>query len=188
MAQPRLSVADTALLVIDMQERLKPTLPQWDRTLRRIRALAQVASILKLPVAATEQSPGSLGPTVEPLRAELLQTGPIFEKTQFSAATAEVESWLAAHGRTNVILCGIEGHVCVLQTALDFCQRGTQTFHCTDAIDCSQPDQFSGALTRMERAGSVATGMTSAIYELMGNAKHPAFRDCLRVVKSGLSG
>lgn len=188
MAQPRLTVADSALLVIDMQERLKPTMPSWDRTLRRIHAVVQAAAILKLPIATTEQSPASLGPTVEPLRTELLRIGPLFEKTQFSAATPEVETWLRSHRRSSLIICGIEAHVCVLQTVLDFCQRGIQTFHCTDAIDCSQPDQTTGALSRMERAGSVPTGMTSAIYELMNDAKHPSFRECLRVVKAGLAG
>jgi nicotinamidase-related amidase len=106
------------------------------------------------------------------------------EKTRFSACIDLVDQQLASWRRGTILLCGIEAHVCVLQTVLDLHTQGRQCFVCSDAVSSSQRDQMPPAYRRMERAGAVVTGVMSAMYELLGDAGHPAFRGCLSLAKA----
>jgi nicotinamidase-related amidase len=106
------------------------------------------------------------------------------EKTRFSACVELVEEQLQTWRRNSVLICGIEAHVCVLQTVLDLQAAGRQCFVCTDAISASQRDQIPHALQRMTRAGAIQTGVMSSLYELLGDAAHPKFRDCLSLAKA----
>ena len=89
-----------------------------------------------------------------------------------------------AWNRGSVLVCGIEAHVCVLQSVLDLQESGRQCFVCTDAVSSSQREQIGPALTRMERAGAVSTGVMSALYELLIDSSHPAFKACLDLAKA----
>jgi nicotinamidase-related amidase len=94
-----------------------------------------------------------------------------------------VREQLEIANRSHVLICGIEAHVCVLQTALDMHANGLETFLVSDAVSAGQPDQIPWAIQRMQRAGTVVTGIVSAMYELMRDATHPAFRTCLGLAK-----
>jgi nicotinamidase-related amidase len=83
-----------------------------------------------------------------------------------------------------VLVCGVEAHVCVLQTVLDLQAGGRQAFVCTDAVSASQRDQIQPALARMGAAGAVMTGVLSAMYELLGDCANENFRACLELAKS----
>jgi hypothetical protein len=82
-----------------------------------------------------------------------------------------------------VLVCGVEAHVCVLQSVLDLVAAGWTVFYATDAISSGQVDQVAPAFRRMERAGALPTGTLGAMYELMGDAAHPAFKDILALAK-----
>jgi len=173
----------TVLLVIDVQQRLMPTLADGPRCVTNCVALLEMATALELPVVVTEQNPAGLGRTVEDIARAIPATALRVEKSLFSAFVPEVRSTLLGLGRPDVLVCGIEAHVCVLQSVLDLLADGFRAFAVTDAITAGQPDQIAPALRRMESAGAVPTGVVSAMYELMRDARHPAFRRCLGIAK-----
>ena len=182
-----LSADRAALLVIDVQERFAGSIAGWPALLERIAALCDGERALGLPVAATEQYVKGLGRTVEPVKAAIGAGAPLIEKMRFSALTPEIRNWFDRTGRSQLILCGIEAHVCVLQTALDARRAGVSTWLATDAISAGQPDQVAPALHRMQRAGCTPTGTVSCLYEMAGTAEHPAFKAVLNAAKRALS-
>ena len=146
--------------------------------------LLRMAETLELPVVVTEQYPRGLGGTVPEVAAAIPEGVEILEKTRFSAITPEVEERLRAHARNTVLVCGIEAHICVLQTVLDLRATGRDVFFATDAISAGQRDQIPHAFRRMEAAAAVPTGCMSALYELMADKEHPRFRRCLELAKA----
>jgi nicotinamidase-related amidase len=184
MPIPRLQIDDAAVLVIDMQERLMPTIVDADKVTHNCATLLQLAEVLGMPYLVTEQYPTGLGRTVEAITAAMEDQSRRIEKTTFSAGADIVLEQLHAWGRSSVIVCGLEAHVCVLQTVLDLQANGRQCFVCTDAVSAAQRDQIPHAYRRMDRAGAVLTGVLPTIYELLQDAKHPAFRACLDLAKA----
>ncbi|MFM1935716.1 MAG: hypothetical protein RI990_675 [Planctomycetota bacterium] len=183
MPIPRLCPASTTLLVIDVQERLMPTIAAAPRVEANCAILAQAAGVLGIPVICSEQYVRGLGHTVPPVREALPPGALVVEKTRFSALTDEVRAALQSSGRPNVLICGVEAHVCVLQTALDLLGSGWRVFHATDAISSGQRDQVEPAFRRIEAAGAVPTGTLGAMYELVRDASHPTFRHLLALAK-----
>lgn len=183
MPIPRLAPSNALLLIIDIQEAFVGHIGELDRIATNAAIMSEAAGVLDVPVIVTEHAPGSLGRTLATVREGLPAGTPLFEKTRFSACVPETVQAIHRLGRPNVLLCGIEAHVCVLQTALDLLASGFQAFHLTDAIGASQPMQIAPAFRRMERAGSLPTGTLSAIYELMADARNPAFKPCLSLAK-----
>lgn len=183
MPIPRLTPTNTVLMVVDIQEAFHGHIDDFERVKVNASILCRAARELSVPVVVTEHYPQGLGRSVPELRESLPPGTPVFEKVKFSAMVPEVSQALLRLGRPNVLLCGIEAHVCVMQTSLDLLASGIQSFHATDAISAGQPQQIGPALRRIERAGSMPTGCLASIYELMGDARHPAFRSCLALAK-----
>jgi len=182
MPIPRLRLEHAALLLIDVQEKLMPTIVDADRMVRGCVLAARMAGVLGMPAILTEQNPRALGGTVDALKRELGACQPI-EKMRFSAWVPEVRQRLDAAGRSQAIICGIEAHVCVLQTVLDLQAAGLESFLISDAVSAGQASQIPRAIDRMQRAGAVVTGLVSAMYELIADASHPSFRACLPIAK-----
>ena len=175
MPPARLSAADSALLVIDVQEKLLPFIPQTPELLLNLTFLLDAARLLDVPVLATEQYPKGLGPT-NPAIAERLPAN-LPAKVAFScAAVPEVTAGLNQRNRTVVLLAGIETHVCVLQTALDLLERGRTVFVAADAVAGRFARDHELALRRMERAGAVLTTVETAAFEWLGSAGAPQFK------------
>jgi hypothetical protein len=124
-----------------------------------------------------------LGPTVASIAGRLPAGTPRVEKTRFSAVVPETERFLRDHRRPTVLVCGVEAHVCVLQTTLDLLARGWSVFLATDAISSGQPDQIGPAFARMHAAGATFTGTLGALYELVGDASDSRFRAILPLAK-----
>ncbi len=177
---------DTALLVIDVQERLLPAIRDRERVVWNIRRLIDAAKILNLTVAATEQYPKGLGTTAA-LLAERL--GPRLEKLMFSCreCTPLVEGWRQA-GIHRVLLCGIETHVCVQQTALDLLGLGFRVYVAVDAVGSRYEVDYLTALRRMELCGAVLTTAESAMFEWCVRAGTPEFREISRLAKEAPPG
>lgn len=184
MPIPRLHPASTVLLVVDIQERFATTVERFDRVVENGAILARMAGHLGIPVVVTEQYPARLGATVAAVKEALPPGSHCLEKTRFSSLVPQVAALLASAHRANVLVCGIEAHVCVLQTVLDLVAAGYQAFHVTDAISASQLGQVEPAFRRMERAGSLPTGVLSCMYELLGDSTNPAFKRCLDLAKA----
>lgn len=187
MSIPRLTQDATALFVIDVQGALMPTLADRERLTANCAALLRMAVVLGLPTVVTEHYVKGLGPSVPEVAACFPGDDParfaLVEKTRFSAYVPGVAEALRRFERPNVLVCGIEAHVCVLQAVLDLQDAGYRAFFATDAISAGQRDQIEPAFRRMEAAGAVPTGVVSAMYELMEDARHPRFKDCLDIAK-----
>lgn len=170
---PRLTAADSTLLVIDAQEKLLAAIPDVPRLLLNLSFLVDAARAQSVPVLATEQYPKGLGPTHAAIADRLPADRPT--KVVFGCGgVPEVMDRLA--GRSAVLLAGIEAHVCVLQTALDLLDRGLRVFVAADAVASRDEGDRDVALRRMDRAGVVLTTTETAAFEWLGTAASPAFK------------
>ena len=178
MAEPKLvRAADSALVVIDIQERLASVMPAREAVVRGTGILLQAAARLQIPVWFTEQYPKGLGSTVAEVGALLPQAAQRVEKTCFSACAALPLT------RPQVVLAGMEAHVCVLQTALELAAAGQEVFVAADAI-CSRTEaNHANALTRLQNAGVVVTNTESVIFEWLRDAAHEHFRAISKLIR-----
>ncbi len=176
-----LSTPSSVLLVVDVQEKLIPLIPHHRRLIWNIQRLLQAAQVLEVPAVGTEQYPKGLGPTVEPLR-ELL--GPVPEKLSFSCAGCEpfVEQ-LDVESRWQVVVAGIETHVCVQQTVLDLLARGFEPYVVADAVGARGELDHQIALRRMEAAGATVTTTESVMFEWCQRAGTPQFKQISQLVR-----
>jgi len=178
MAEAKLVRAeDSALVLIDVQDRLAAAMAARDEVVRRAGILLEAAGRLKMPVVLTEQYPKGLGATVAELASKLPEGTMRLEKTAFSACAA------LALSRPQVVLAGMEAHVCVLQTALELAAAGRDVFVVEDAI-CSRAEaNRRNALDRMRAAGVVVTNTESVVFEWLRDAAHAEFRELARLVR-----
>jgi nicotinamidase-related amidase len=179
--QFRLKVEDTALLVVDIQEKLLPKIMQSGEVLRNASFLVNAAKVLGVPVIATEQYPKGLGPTVEPIRG-LLTT--VWEKKTFSAvAEGGALDFLKSDARIKVVVVGIEAHICVMQTVLDLLNQGFHVFVCVDAVSSRYAIDVKIALKRMQQAGAILVTAETCVYEWLETAANPAFKEISGMVQ-----
>ena len=169
----------TALVVVDVQEAFRPVVRDFERVARNAGVLVQGARALGIPVVATEQYPRGLGATV-PEVAEHLDGAEPVEKTVFSAAAAE---GFDLDGRDQALLCGIESHVCVSQTAHDLLDRGVEVHVARDAVSSRSEENSELGLHKMESAGAVLTSVETALFELLGEAGSEEFKTVQRLIK-----
>ncbi|MDA7887356.1 isochorismatase family protein [Mariniblastus sp.] len=170
---------DTAIIVIDAQEKLMPLIQNQDQIQCNIIKLLRGAKALGVISAATEQYPRGLGATVEPIRNELEPNEffPIAEKTMFSVRQCEpLLKKLSKSGVQNLLLCGIETHICIAQSALDLMSLGFRTFICADAVGSRNSLDHQLGINRMEGSGAVITTTEAAIFELCMDSKNQAFK------------
>jgi nicotinamidase-related amidase len=176
-----MSAADTGLLVIDVQEKLLPLIPAADALVRNIAFLIDAARQLGLTVQATEQYPKGLGPTVAELARRLPERP---DKLAFSscAVPSVVEAFHRA-ARPKVLLAGIETHVCVLHTALDLLALDFRVYVAVDAVGSRYAIDHETALRRLENAGAILTTSEAAVFEWVGGAGTPQFKEISRLVQ-----
>ena len=175
---------DTALLVVDMQERLLPSIRQGAVVTWNVRRLIDGARILGLEVAATEQYPKGLGPTAAVLAQRL---GEIPSKLTFSCGECGgIFRRLAAGGRLKVLVVGVETHVCVQQTVLDLLADGFRVYVAVDAVGSRFEGDYRTALRRMEAAGATLTTTEAALFEWCEVAGTPEFKQISQLVREEL--
>jgi nicotinamidase-related amidase len=167
----------TALVVVDVQEAFRKAIPDFEDVARRTATLVEGARILGLPAIVTEQYPKGLGRTVDEVG---LDGEPVLEKTVFPASRAE---GFDLGGRDQVLVCGIEAHVCVHQTVEDLRASGVEVHVCADAVSSRDPRNKAIALDRAERAGAVPTTVEMALLELCGRAGTDEFKAVQRLIK-----
>ena len=179
-----LDVENSLLVVIDVQQRLLSAMPDGVATdlVHQTGVLMQAANGLSVPIIVTEQYPKGLGSTVEPLQAYLLKVEPI-EKTCFACTGADdFMSGLRNSHRRQIVLVGMEAHICVLQTALALLAQGYQVFVVEDAISSRTQQNQTNALQRLYQAGIIMTNTESVLFEWLGDAKHPEFRTLSKLI------
>jgi nicotinamidase-related amidase len=176
-----MSPADTALLVIDVQERLLPKIQGAAAVERNVAFLIDGARLVDMPVLATEQYPKGLGPTVSSLASRLPPRG---EKIDFSCcAVPAVTEGLERGGRPKVVLAGIETHVCVMQTGLDLLAANYRVFVPVDAVGSRYVIDHEFGLRRLERAGAILTTSEACVFEWVGGSGHPQFKKVSALVQ-----
>lgn len=177
---------DSLLLVIDIQSKLAPHIAGHEQVIRRTEVLLQAAAIFGVPKLLTEHCPAQIGPVIEPLRSRFA-ADEIFVKTAFGAADhPQFVDLLRARGRHEVIVTGMETHVCVLQTALALRELGFGVTIVADAVGSRgvRQDDRDWALRRLEQAGCRIAGTETILYEWTGAATEPQFREVLAIVKA----
>lgn len=173
---------NTALIVIDYQQKLVDVMHHRTHVTAEILRIIQAMKMLNVPIIATEQYPQGLGPTV-PEVAELLDSNYLSQKMTFSCCGINpFAQTLQNLNRRQLILTGIETHVCVLQTALDLLANGYQV-HIPTAATCSRSDSNrDNALNRMQEAGAILTNTESVFFELLTEAGTEDFKKVRKLV------
>jgi len=173
------------VLVIDMQEKLLPTVRNQDRVIAAARKLLRAVRPFHLPVLATEQYPLGLGKTDRLIGRPLEEIeAPVIPKMTFSAwAEPTVREAIIGIDRPQVIIVGVETHVCVQQTVLDMLSRDYGVFVCADAVGSRGRNDYERSLERMRQEGAWVTTTESVLFELCGRCDAAAFKAMLELVK-----
>lgn len=174
---------DSALIVIDMQERLVPAMQAPARTIRNTRRLIAAAREMKVPVLLTEQYPKGLGHTVREI-AEVAGGLPVIEKLHFSCMEdAGFASAFRALGRRQAVIAGMEAHICVMQTAASLLEEDFKVFVVSDATASRTIESERACIERLGALGAGIVTTEMAVYEWLGRAGTPQFKRILQLVK-----
>ena len=180
-----LTAAESRLLVVDMQERLLPVIDESEATITNCRKLIAGAGLLEVPVSVTEQYPQGLGGTLPSLCDVLPPNLTATEKLAFSCLNSL--DWNSTgsdpESRFKVVVCGVESHVCVLQTVLDLLAHGFRVYVAADAVSSRKPLDREIALDRMRSSGAVIVTTESVLFEWCEVAGTPQFKAVSRLVK-----
>ena len=179
-ALKRLRPETTALVVIDIQDKLLARIPTAAALVRNAGFLLDAAALLQVPVRATEQYPNGLGPTTAEIAHRLSQP---LAKTAFSCCGAGTFlEELEMLQRPNIVLAGMETHVCVMQTAFDLLEAGLHVFLPVDALAARFPLDHEMALRRLESAGAAITSAEAVAFEWIRDSAHPQFKALSQLV------
>lgn len=184
-ARQTLESSRCALVVVDIQEKLLPPIHEKERLVRNSQILIRLANILEIPMLLTTQYAKGLGGIVAPI-AELLPQVPAMDKTEFSCFGSEQFcSALKAfpRKRNTVLLCGMETHICVMQTALAALNKGYLVHVASDAVGSRSEWNWTIGLQRMRDAGAVISSTEMMMYELLRGSGTPAFKQLLPYLK-----
>jgi nicotinamidase-related amidase len=185
MARRPLDAAQCALVVVDMQEKLLPPIWEKERLVRNVQLLIRMADILKIPALVTTQYAKGLG-KILPDIASMLPDSPALDKLTFSCFGSDVFCGLLKRlpgHRTTVLLCGMETHICVLQTAMGALREGYLVHVASDAVSSRTELNWRIGLDRMRDAGAILSSTEMMIYELLRSSGAPAFRELLPYLK-----
>ncbi len=178
----RLDADRSALWVIDLQEKLVPAIPSAAAVERQIHRLIQAARRLAVPTAATVQYPQGLGPLVPSLREHFPSPE---AKRDFSATVCRdaLDRW-TAQGRDQILVAGVETHVCVQQTVLDLLAEGLRPFVVAEAVASRHGRDHELAMDRMRDCGATLITVEAVLFEWFGTSDRPEFKDVSSIVKS----
>jgi nicotinamidase-related amidase len=179
-----LSKEGAVLVIFEMQERLVPAVHEFKSVIKNIQNVARSAKILKIPIILTEQYPKGLGPTINEVKEALGDEVVPIEKLSFSAfGSDEFKSKLKELDAKTLILCGLECHICINQTAHDALQEGYGVHVLLDATSSRTKQNYKAGLRKIRKSGAVVTTTEMALYELMEVAKTEEFDEVLKVLK-----
>lgn len=174
---------EVVLIFIDVQGRLHELMSDKETLDANMGKLIQCANLLDVPILGTEQIPEKLGPTTEPFLSQLAAV-PMIGKSAFSCCgEPKFMEQLERLGRQQFILVGIETHICVYQTAIALLEFGFEVFVAADAVSSRSPENKAWALQALRDAGATILPTESLLFALLRDAKDPAFKDLLKLIK-----
>ena len=172
------------LVILDMQEAFRQSISDFAETVARIALVAHTVQLLGVPILITEQYPQGLGRTADELQAVLSAALKPIEKTAFSASDAEeFVRRLDETGRTQILLCGLEAHICVNQTAHGLLARNHQVHLLLDCITARTAHNKQIGFDRMQQSGARPCSTETALFELLRDAKHKQFKTVHKLIK-----
>jgi nicotinamidase-related amidase len=179
-----LNAADTLLMVIDLQEALMRVIWDRDRVVTNVCILMEGAAAIDAPLLVTTQNKEKLGEPIPEVLKRLPPGGAIYDKMTFSCLGSDsICKEVARAGKKQVLLCGVETHVCVHQTAHDLLAAGYQVHVAADAVSSRRQANWLTAVSRMETSGIVVTTTEMGLYEMLYRAGTPEFRRVLPLVR-----
>ncbi len=174
------------MLFVDFQEKLMPAMEEVERLEDKTVRLAKGAVVLGLPIIVTEQYAKGLGNTVAPINDAFDGNAEYFDKIHFSAVAEEGFKELLekkGKGYKEVVVSGIESHICVMQTALDLVNIGYKVYVIEDCVSSRNLNDKKIAINRMSNAGVIVTTSESILFEILGNAKEKEFKEISKIIK-----
>lgn len=178
-----IKAGESALVVIDMQQRLVPAMLAPARTLKNAALLIEAAREMDVPVFLTEQYPTGLGRTMADIAAVATDC-PVFEKVHFSCMEDQTfAEALTALDRRQIVLAGMEAHICVVQTAASLLEAGYEVFVVSDATAARTAESEDACLQRLSAAGVGIVTTEMVVFEWLGKAGTPSFKKMLPKVK-----
>lgn len=175
---------NSAVLLVDYQERFVPVLPENDQTLKNIKLLLNGANIYALPVWVSEQVPEKLGPTIADLK-NITRNAKYFSKKSMSCCgQAGFVDELKKNNIKQVAVCGIEAHVCVLQTSLDLLNQNFQVHLVSDAITSRVPYNKPIAVEKVRSAGGIISSVETVLFEMAYEAGSDEFKKLQQLFKN----
>lgn len=185
MHKYHLSPKDTALLVVDVQEKLIKLVDRSPEVLHNIQKVVKGFQILNIPIVVTEQYPQGLGETVPALKSYLGEQQQYHAKTAFSCLADPTikSSILAMQSVVNWVVIGIEAHICVLQSTKDLIAAGKNVVILNDAITSRSIFDYSTAIAELRDMGARITSSETALFELLQDSKNPEFKAISQLIK-----
>ena len=186
MSKPNtlLNVSDSVLALIDIQEKFRPVITGMEDLIRRAQALVRAAVRMGVPVLATEQYAKALGPTAPEIKQYLPDSQAYPDKLCFSSLGCEpFRNALQASGRKQVVMTGIETHVCVMQTGLELLAAGYSVYVVADAVSSRKGSDREAALNRMERHGAELVTTEMVVFEWLRKAGTAEFKELQALIK-----
>lgn len=178
-----LNADNTCLVIVDIQEKLLPVMDNPQRIVKNTSVLIQIANALNIPILWCQQVPRTLGSTVGEISGLLEDVEPI-NKSSFSCCGQETfMTRIDKLQAQTAIICGIESHVCVFQTAMDLIQHGLYVHVVADAVSSRTEENKTIGLNRMAKEGAVITSTEMLLFELLRDANHEKFRELARLIK-----
>ena len=175
--------SQSCLLIVDVQERLMPVTHEPRRVIVGCATLMRAAALTGVPIVVSEQYVKGLGPTMVDLRP-LASPDSFIEKTVFGcAADATIMARLERLNRPQVVMAGVETHVCVLQSALGLKEKGFDVFVVAEACSARRPESEQVACARLAMAGVAVVTIEMVLFEWLGGKDHPAFKDVQRLIQ-----
>lgn len=179
-----LNIDDTVILIIDIQEKLLNAVFNKEIVQKKSEILAKAAQILEIPVIVTEQYPQGLGQTVDCIKSNLPSEVKTFEKTSFNAmCDINLCNELQSLNVKNLVVIGIETHICVHQTVNDLLKKGYSVTIAKDCCGSRQESEYLSALDTMQNNGAQIKTTEMILFEFLKSAKHPNFKEIQMLIK-----
>lgn len=180
----KLSTENAMILVIDVQEKLVAAQKKAEKISNNTSKLVEAAAMLGLPVIVTEQYPQGLGHTISQAKEKFSDDVKVFEKTSFDCFNEEgFEDLIVSTGRKQILVCGLECHICVYQTVRSLLAKGYEVHLIQDAIGSRSTSDYKRGLARMASEGAIGNSLEMALFDFLGGAKHPNFRAIQGIIK-----
>jgi len=178
-----LTKENAVLVIVDIQGKLASLMHRRDEFYDNVVRMIKGAQVLEIPIIWNEQIPDKLGPTVDKIKEAIAQAGPLV-KTSFSCCgNPEFNSTLSKMDRKQVLLVGMETHVCVYQTAIDLLDDGFEVYLVADAVSSRIPENIEIGRNAIAKAGAYVTSVEMCLFEMLKEAQGDQFKQIIKIVK-----